>query len=56
MENKKCDHEIVSGIKCEVKNCTYHDESHNCHAGSIKVGPTEAETTTDTICETFEAK
>ena len=29
----------ISGIKCEVKNCKYHDGSHCCEAGCIEVSP-----------------
>ena len=28
----------IKGISCEVKNCKYHDDSNNCHAGHIRVG------------------
>lgn len=44
----------IKGIKCEVKNCKYHDKSNNCHAGTITVGNQSATTVSDTACETFE--
>ncbi|MCD7796737.1 MAG: DUF1540 domain-containing protein [Clostridiales bacterium] len=44
----------IKGIKCEVKNCKFHDTPDNCHAGHIKVGNQSATTVTDTKCETFE--
>lgn len=44
----------IKGISCEVKNCKFHDESNNCHAGHIKVGDRMATSKTDTACETFE--
>ncbi len=46
----------ISGIKCEVKNCKYHDGNHCCEAGSIEVGPTSAKTISETVCQTFSAK
>ncbi|MGN1421389.1 MAG: DUF1540 domain-containing protein [Eubacterium sp.] len=44
----------IKGIMCEVKNCKYHDQSNNCHAGTIKVGNQSATSVSDTACETFE--
>ena len=44
----------IKGISCEVKNCNYHDESNNCHAGHIRVGDKSATSISDTVCETFE--
>lgn len=44
----------IKGISCEVKNCKYHDQSNNCHAGHIVVGNTSATSISDTNCETFE--
>lgn len=48
-QNEKC----IEGIKCDVTNCHYHQENSKCNANEIKVGPTYASTSTDTICATF---
>ena len=47
----KKDH--IKGIKCDVKNCVYHDGESRCTAGEITVGPTYASTSGDTACATF---
>lgn len=44
----------IKGIKCEVKNCRFHDMSDCCHAGHITVGDRSATSTSDTECQTFE--
>mgnify|MGYP002255416161 FL=1 len=44
----------IKGISCDVKNCKYHDKANNCNAGHIKVGNSNATSSTDTKCETFE--
>ena len=44
----------IKGISCDVKNCKYHDKTNNCNAGHIKVGNSNATSSTDTKCETFE--
>ncbi len=44
----------IKGIKCEVKNCVYHNTKDCCTAGHIKVGNSQATKTSDTKCETFE--
>ncbi len=44
----------IKGIKCEVKNCVYHNLEDCCMAGQIKVGSRQATKTADTKCETFE--
>ncbi len=49
--NKK----TISGISCDVKNCTYNDGCNNCTAGHITVGPTNAVSCTDTVCATFKS-
>ncbi len=51
-ESNKCDKHI-KGINCSVKNCAYHDGECYCNAESIHVGPTSAESSTDTVCATF---
>ena len=44
----------IKGISCEVKNCVYHDMSNACTAGHIKVGTTNAKSTQETNCQTFQ--
>ncbi|MCI9414333.1 MAG: DUF1540 domain-containing protein [Clostridiales bacterium] len=41
------------GVRCDVKNCVYHDGDKACTAEKINVGPTYAVSTTDTACATF---
>ena len=50
----KKDH--ISGIHCEVTNCVYHDQKCSCAADQIKVGPTYASSSADTVCSTFKQK
>ena len=44
------------GVRCDVKNCVYHDGEQECVAGKITVGPTFAISPTDTVCSTFKSK
>lgn len=58
-EKKTMDHECckhIKGIKCNVKNCYYHDCDTYCTASQIAVGPQNAECSTDTLCATFKPK
>ena len=48
--------EVISGIKCEVKNCTYHTDSDHCKAGAIQVGYCNSCEKGETACTTFKAK
>lgn len=50
----KKDH--ISGIHCDVTNCAFHDPNCKCSANQIKVGPTFASSSTDTVCSTFRPK
>ena len=38
----------IEGIVCDVKNCQYHDCETHCTAKQILVGPSKADTSTDT--------
>ena len=40
----------IEGIVCDVKNCQYHDCETHCTAKQILVGPSKADTSTDTAC------
>lgn len=42
----------INGIVCDVLNC-YYNKSKSCVAGQIKVGPQNAITSGDTVCDTF---
>ena len=56
MDNKTCQNQIISGIKCGVVNCAYHREGNKCEAGCIEVGSGNCSSSKDTACETFKAK
>ncbi len=49
-----CKH--IKGIKCDVKNCYYHNAETYCTAEQISVGPQNADTSGDTLCATFKPK
>ena len=61
MYNNKCSSngscevkkEHIKGIKCDVKNCVYHDCDTHCTANMIAVGKTGA---TDAVCDTFKER
>jgi hypothetical protein len=50
---KSSENDCLSGVHCDVSNCTYNDKKCNCYADKINVGPTFANKTDDTICATF---
>ena len=43
----------IKGIKCDVKNCVYHDCDTYCTAGQIAVGNSMA---SDAACDTFKER
>ena len=49
---KKCN----KGISCDVYNCHYNDGECHCTAEKISVGPSFANTCSETVCATFESK
>jgi len=49
-----CKH--IKGIKCDVKNCYYHNAETFCTAEQISVGPQSADTSGETLCATFKPK
>ncbi len=60
MNNKKCtsdacdiSKEHIKGIKCDVKNCVYHDCDTYCMAGQIAVGNSMV---TNAACDTFKER
>ncbi|HOB35963.1 MAG TPA: DUF1540 domain-containing protein [Candidatus Avimonas sp.] len=40
-------------VYCDVKNCVYHKGEDICTAGRIRVGPSHAISSYDTLCDTF---
>lgn len=53
---KNCGCRHNNGIKCDVKNCYYHDCDTYCTAEQISVGPHDAASSTETTCVTFRPK
>lgn len=52
-----CDmNKCIKGIVCDVKNCVYHAGENHCYAGTISVGPREADCSANTNCVTFKPK
>ncbi|MCQ2429037.1 MAG: DUF1540 domain-containing protein [Clostridia bacterium] len=43
----------LNGVCCDVKNCVYHEGDDRCTAKEITVGPSYADTSSDTACATF---
>lgn len=53
----KCDMtKHIKGIMCDVKNCAYHSGKNDCCAGCISVGPSEAKSSSGTVCATFKPR
>ncbi len=48
-----CDGKHIKGINCSVKNCVYHDGECYCTAEHINVGPSSANSSSETVCATF---
>ena len=48
--------QITPSVECHVANCRYWEDSNYCNAASIEVNGPQAAKTTDTDCQTFEAK
>ena len=46
----------IKGITCDVRNCVYHDCENHCTAEKIAVGPSYAESSSETVCATFRPK
>ena len=62
MENGKQKNECcgtaksIKGIVCNVEHCAYHKGKDECYAGSICVGPQNAESSSETVCATFKPR
>ncbi len=46
----------IRGIKCDVRNCAYHDGDSFCTAKTIAIGPSYAKACADTVCATFKPR
>ncbi|MBE6631134.1 MAG: DUF1540 domain-containing protein [Ruminococcaceae bacterium] len=46
----------IKGIRCDVKNCAYHDGELFCTADKVSIGPSFANSCADTVCATFKEK
>ena len=58
-ENQKqsnCCPKHIKGVVCDVKNCVHHDSHNCCTADAINVGPTYAQSGSETVCATFKPK
>ena len=61
--NQPAGKDHLSGVTCDVCNCVYNNDTHECHAPSIEIGPQDesvsgdehADTAADTVCATFKA-
>ena len=53
-KSKACgtDKDHIKGIKCDVKNCVYHDCDTYCTANMIAVGNGK----TEAVCDTFKER
>ena len=45
--------EHIRGVHCDVTSCAYHDGTNYCTAGEVKIGPSYAVSSTETICATY---
>ena len=46
----------LSGVACEVSDCTHNMEGKHCTAPSIHVGGKNAHSNEETECDTFKEK
>ena len=46
----------IRGVVCDVKNCAFHDGVNDCFAGTIMVGPRDADCSSSTACATFKPR
>lgn len=40
-------------VRCDVRNCVYHDSDGTCSANKINIGTAYAVSSADTACTTF---
>jgi hypothetical protein len=41
------------GVRCEVNTCHYYTQGDHCTANKIEIAPRNANSATETDCETF---
>ncbi len=46
----------IAGVRCDVRNCVYHDGDNFCTAERISVGTTFAQNSAETVCATFKPR
>lgn len=56
MDNISKKENALSGISCDVVNCEYHGEGHECHASEIKVCSCDPIQQCSVTCATFVPK
>lgn len=52
-EDKGLVPEHIRGIRCDVSSCAYHDGVSFCTADQVKIGPSYAVSSTETVCATY---
>ena len=53
MFDYKKDGQSINHVHCDVKNCIHNGHNCNCTAKEIKVGPHQASSCSDTVCQSF---
>ncbi len=56
MKTEKDKPQHVRALKCDVASCAYHDGANYCTAEHVKIGPSYAVSSTETICATYKPK
>ncbi|MBQ3141275.1 MAG: DUF1540 domain-containing protein [Clostridia bacterium] len=46
----------INGISCDCSACRFHSGSSCCCAPRIKVGPSSADSSQQTCCDTFQPR
>lgn len=45
--------DCIRALRCDVTSCSYHDGTGFCTAREVKIGPSYAVSSTETICATY---
>lgn len=45
--------EHIRSLKCDVSSCAFHDGTSFCTAREVKIGPSYAVSSTETVCATY---
>lgn len=43
----------IRGVRCDVESCAFHDGVNYCTAEEVKIGPSYAVSSTQTICASY---